>query len=778
MLFLYGPGWSQTKNGSLSGFVFDKTNQETIPGANVYFNEITLGGVSNMSGYYVIPNIPEGDYTLLCQYMGYKAFTQKIHFKENSDVKLNIFLEEELIESQTIIVEAESLRTSERLFRQPVSKVILTPAQIKKIPQVAEADLLRSLQTLPGILPISDFSSALYVRGGTPDQNLYMIDGADVYNPEHAFGLFSTFDADAIKHVDMSKGGFGAEYGGRLSSVMDVIYLDGNREEVEGSLSIGMLSAKANIQVPIGKFGSVSGSIRRAYIVQTIGQFMDDIPNYYFYDMNLKAFFDINANNKLTISFFGGKDALDFKFNENSDEDVGFGYDWGNTTASLRYTRVFTPRFFSNFWFTRSYFSSEFDFDGGLDLSEKNKLYDNTFKNYLEYAYSRDLFFTMGLELKLLEGVFKQVFPSGMADVHQYRSHYVGFINMNLKPTWRWDIVAGLRYNYFDSERSFTGFDPRLALKYRLSETAHLKLAGGVYHQYLHRIPRGFMAGLWTTSDQYQGAASSNHLIAGFQKELGENFSLEIETYYKNYHNLYTYNFNSMLKVKPKDYDANGYPIYTDTEGLFNRGDGYSAGIELLIKKDSGPVTGWLGYSYAYTQYTVDGINQDKSFAPRHDRPSTINLVSNMDVKNLVRSLRGEEPIRGGSRWMFGLNFVYSSGQPITTPSSAYVTGKLPDMSETQSGNPNGGTTYTIYPSEINAFRLPPYARLDLSVTYEKYYKSWSLMPYVQVFNALNRKNIWFIGYEDESTAEMIIQKVTPYYMLPVLPTMGVNIKF
>jgi len=286
---------------------------------------------------------------------------------------------------------------------------------------VAEADLLRSLQTLPGILPLSDFSSALYVRGGTPDQNLYLIDGTDVYNPEHTFGIFSTFNTDAIKQVELPQGGFGAEYGGRLSSVLNVTNLDGNREEFEGSAAISLLSAKTTLQGPLGKTGSLSGSFRRTYFDQTVGRAVDEIPNYYFYDGNLKAFFDFGRDN-LTISAYGGRDFLDVVFNPDATEETGLITDWGNKTTSARWTRVFTPRLFSTFWVTGSRFSSDLLIEVA-DIRERNFVSDLTFKGTLEHHRSRQFQTRLGFEQKNLEVQFRQVFPEGLIDVRHRPRH-------------------------------------------------------------------------------------------------------------------------------------------------------------------------------------------------------------------------------------------------------------------------------------------------------------------------------------------------------------------
>ena len=283
-----------TKSGtSASGFVYDESNGEALVGANVYINELKFGATTNISGYFFIPDLPTGVYTFVFSYIGYQTITKEVKVEFNKDTHVEVKLRLESIETDEVIVSDEYERVSEKLFSKPVSKIELNPAQINNIPRFVEADLLRALQTLPGITSLSDFSSALYIRGGTPDQNLYLIDGTDVYNPEHAFGIFSTFNTNAIKKVEVSKGGFGAEYGGRLSSVLDVTNLDGNRNKFEGVANISLLSASTTLQTPLGSIGSLSGSLRRTYIDQTYAKWIDEVPDYYFYDGNLKAYFDL-----------------------------------------------------------------------------------------------------------------------------------------------------------------------------------------------------------------------------------------------------------------------------------------------------------------------------------------------------------------------------------------------------------------------------------------------------------------------------------------------------
>ncbi len=756
----------QTK-GTISGFVYDNQSGEALIGANVFLQDTYFGSSTNVSGYYSLPKVPVGNYTLLCQYIGYKTFSTSIKITSNMDKQFNIRMDPATIETEEVFVYADSVRTSVRLYRKSISKIQLKPREIERIPQVVEADLLRSLQTMPGIMPVSDYSSELYVRGGTPDQNLYLIDGADVYNPEHFFGLFSTFNTDAIKNVDISKGGFGAEYGGRLSSVLDVTNLDGNRREYQGKVAISLLSAKTTMQYPLGKYGAISGSFRRTYFDQTLAKAIDDIPDYYFYDGHLKAFIDIDNRNKLTISFYKGQDNLDFQLNNATTEEEELDYDWGNTTYSIRWTHIFSSSLFGNFWTTFSDFDSDFSFE---EFMEENDMGDRSLKGNLEYYYSQNLNLKLGFEYKSIHGTFRQKFPGGRVEVDRWGKYIASYIQSEWNPMPLLEIQTGLRYNYFDSNKSFQNLAPRLSVKYRLTDTINLKSAFGIYHQYLFRIPRTFIADIWTSSDEFYGNSTSHHYIMGFQKEISDNFELEIETYYKDYSNLYSYDYFFYTGLKPKNYTDNGEPIYQSTQGLFNRGNGHSYGLEFLLRKNSGPITGWASYTLSRAIQKIEGVNQSENFVPRHDRTHTLNLIGNIDIKNSLRQLRGVDYHRDKTTWRLGFGVVYASGQPITTTSSIYVTNPLPDQ-YFYSG-------YNLYPTERNNFRLPPYFRFDLSLTMEKRYKSWTLAPYLQIFNVTNRKNVWFIDYDDEIQGNKLIQKVDTFSMFPILPTIGVTMTF
>ena len=777
MCFIISETFAQSKKATISGFVYDSSNGEAMIGVNVYIKNAGIGGSTNNSGYFVINSAPIGKQTLQFSSVGYKTISVDVDVSSDQHKQLRVELTPKSVNINEVTISSDKEKLADKLFAKPASKIEMSGSQVNAIPKVIEADLLRALQTMPGITAISDFSSELYVRGGTPDQNLYLIDGADVYNPDHAFGIFSTFNTNAIKKVEVSKGGFGAEYGGRLSSVLDVTNLDGNRNKFEGIFNLSLLSGSTTLQIPIGSIGSISGSFRRTYIDQTYAKWSKDIPDYYFYDGNLKGFFDLSEQDKLSLSFFKSSDNLKYKQDKDAPESFGFFYDWGNTTGSLNWKHIFNQNIFSSFWVTGSSFSSNFKFDKILNLSEKNELSDYSFKGLIEYYATNELTFKLGAEHKILRFLYDEEWEQGRVDIEQRDHLTTAYLNAGWSPTILWDFEAGARLNYFKADISSTNIEPRLAIKYRLSETSSIKFASGIYHQYLDRVPRLFFSSIWCSADKYIKPSSSYHYILSYQKQLGDLLQLEVETYYKNYKNLYSYNQNLNAMVTPGYFDASGNPVYNNTKGIFTRGDGNSLGFEVLLRKDVGAITGWVSYSLARTKNTYDGINQGNEYAPRHDRASVVNFILNSDISDLFSGNWNGEPTPKSSKWLLGLNFIYASGQPITAPASAYQVSTVPDGNDnTIPGENIPG--YKLYPGSIDSYRLPAYSRMDLSITYEKDYGSWTLSPYLQIFNIGSRKNIWFIQYQSEFKNNSIIQTVKKVNMLPILPSIGVTVKF
>jgi hypothetical protein len=276
---------------------------------------------------------------------------------------------------------------------------------------------------------------------------------------------------------------------------------------------------------------------------------------------------------------------------------------------------------------------------------------------------------------------------------------------------------------------------------------------------------------IWTTADNYVKGSWADHFVLGYQLSVAEKVNLEIEGYYKDYRNIYNYNPTFLADLSPEEYDQNNLPMFSNTKGLFNRGDGKSYGLEILLRKDNGTFTGWAGYSFSRTEFVIDNVNKGTAFPPRHDRTHAVNITVNFDLNNFFRELKGIPPVSASNKWSLGVNFTYFSGQPITLPGSVYIADGSPDWEINKN-------SLSIYPSAINEFRLPYYARLDLSVTYEIQYDGWSLSPYLQIFNVLNRKNVWFIRYENTIENNMIKQKADNVNMFPILPSIGVHINF
>jgi hypothetical protein len=760
--------FSQIKENTITGYIFNSRG-EALFGADIHISGTHKGATSNLKGYFAIRGVNAGEQILLVSFVGYKSLTRKINVNNSYNEIIKITLEEGVVEKQEVIIKVDSIKFIEKMFLEPISTINLTAVQIKNIPQLVEADLFRTLQTIPGIQSLSDYSSSLYVRGGTPDQNLYMVDGTEVYNPEHAFGLFSVFNTSVIKKVELSKGGFGAEYGGRLSSVLNVTNMDGNRNNFIGEVNINLISAAATFQSPLGSIGSVSGSFRRTFIDQTYAKVIREIPDYYFYDGNIKAYFDLGEKDKLIFSFFGGNDKLNYVFDKNMANSVSFLYNWGNTTAGLNWLRVINPDMVGSFWVTFSNFNSNFNFpDAGF--IETNKILDYTIKGNLEYYLKKNFILKLGFENKILAGKLNENFPGSLVDIVMHRNQYTGYLTSSFRPYEEFGIEFGLRYDFFRSDKNYQNLDPRVTFKYRLSELSNLKFSAGIYHQYLDRIPRLFLTSIWTSADQYYSGSSANHFILGYQQSIDQIYSLDVEVYYKRYFNVYIFNQNYLADIVPDYYNNNGVPVFTDTRNLYLRGDSRSLGMDILLRKNYGFITGWFSYTYSLTRTETDGINHYQYYYPRHDRTHSINLITNINLNDFIAFLYGNSIKTASSKWTFGMNFVYSTGQPLTIPGFTYFINQLPDWN-------NSKYNVNLYPSNVNTARLPAYIRMDLNLSWEKNYGNWIFAPYLQIFNVGNRKNTWFISY-DTKMSTGIIQEIKYNSMMPIVPSLGVNIKF
>ncbi len=746
--------FSQTKQ-NISGYVMDSLSKEPIIGAMVYAEKMNTGKFTNNSGYFNLPDMP-GGCEIRISHPGYETETLSM----NSGEIKKIFLKEKPFTSKEVVTTADMTNQKEELYSKKISSIELSGQQLKSIPQLVEGDLLRTLQSMPGVATISDFSSELFVRGGQSDQNLFMVDGVEIYNPTHLFGLLSTFNTEAIKKVTFSKGGFGAEYGGRLSSVVDVINIDGNRNEFQCVADWNLLTLKATAQMPISDFGSVSASFRRTYFDQFLSN--NGSSHYFFYDGNLKAAFDVSEKNKLTLSFFASKDILYNPFSRSIIESLE--YNWNNITASLNWQSILTENIFTNAWITYSKYKSDYDFESER-IKEINNISDLTMKFNAELFYSNELKFKSGLDLKFLGLELNQKFPVVKNDYRQNSVSFSLYGSANWQPNPLWDIELGMRGNFFSSTKSFLHLEPRFAAKYRLSESSSLKYAFGIYNQYLHRIYRGFIMGLYTMADKDIGVSNSMHNILGYNFNIAENLSIEMELYHKKLNNIYSLDQLFLIDASQGFFDiATNTPKFNPSGVDFLKGEGYSYGLEILLRKSAGAFTGFIGYTLSKTEYEFSILNQGNPFPPRHHRTHSLNAALSADLLGLIRKREDEKD----SRLLLGLNFSYSSGQPFSLPSSGYKI--LNPIAKIDS--------MVVYPMKLNNGRLPYYIRMDLSLRYEIYFSRWKMTPYLQVFNIGNRKNIWAVEYNDSRDEEGISMGAKSIGMIPIIPSIGITAEF
>ncbi len=772
--------FSQTSGGkTISGFVYDKTTGETLIGANVILkgSGIITGASTNNNGYFIIFNAPAGKDTIIASYIGYNSSGRIINIKDNYSGLLKFYLKQSSIEVGTVVVKGNASSAAQRAFNRPISMMSMTAQQVNGIPKVVESDLLRALQTMPGIVSLSDFSSAIYVRGGTPDQNLYLVDGAEIYDPEHAFGIFSTFNTDAIKKVEVYKGGFGPQFDDRLSSVIDVIDNDGNRNNFQGTFDLSLIAANLTLTYPLGSLGSISGSFRRTYIDQTYARIDKNIPPYYFFDGNLKAFLQLSDNDNLTLSYFDSGDNLNYQFEQGNPQSPSIIIKWGNLVGSINWEHLFSDKLFSSFYLTYSGFYSNFGITQISNVSENNPLNDYTAREALTYYASNKFMLQAGAEYKRVNLAFTENFSSGIANVTSGTYEASAYANLKWQPNPLWQINAGFRLERFKSDTTYTHLDPRFSVKYRLTANSSLKFSTGIYHQYMDAVERPFLSNIWLSSDKYISDSRADHFILGYDLQIGSVLDFETEAYYKSYKNIYTFNYNFNAEVSPSYYTKSGLPVYATPENVFSGGSGKSYGIEFLLRKDIGAVTGWVSYSLSRTTVKFNGINQNVFFPPRWNRTSVVDFVLTGNINSIFSGRWNEPPPKSSSNWILGLDFVFTSGQPITLPSSMYFINTLPAW-DYYSLTGKRLPSFQLYPGMIDSFKLPDYIRLDLSITWQKDFGTWSIAPYLQIYNAGNRKNVWFIRYTSSEQNGIITPTITTESELPLLPSLGVTIKF
>ena len=724
------------QNATLSGYIKDRSNKETLPFANVLIKELKIGAASNIEGYFAVPNIPPGQYTVVISLLGYRNAEFSINTEKEKRIVKEIFLDEQYVQVNEVIISAEM---EEEKRSTQTSRIVMQAKDIATLPTIGEADLFRALQLMPGVKAVSEISSGLSVRGGSTDQNLILLDGTVVYNPSHLFGFFSTFNNDAIKDIDLMKGGFPAEYGGRLSSVLNVTNIDGDRVKTHGKASVSLLSTRVTGEGPLGN-GSWFLSGRRTYLDQVVSiakldTGKDALPLYYFYDANVKINQDLSENDKISLVGYFGRDDLLWKIENGA---LTLKLNWGNTTGAVKWTHIFDQTLFSDFIFSYSKYNARTEFNiGGFSAGQDNGVIDYSLKGDLDYFYSNEHLIKFGIWWSQYEVTYSQ---SGDGDPYVFKERPAQ-ISIYGQDEWiideRWITQFGLRFEYQDLTKKFN-IGPRFNVRYNLDENSMIKFASGLYYQFLNAVPAGTDNGaspfdIWIPINEKMVPSRSIDFVLGYENHLTDEWHLSLEGYYKKFYDL--------LNFKRE------FTRTLDVSELFYTGDGTSYGIEAYLQKQIGSITGSFAYTLSRTLRQFPALNGGKEFEPKYDRRHDLTFTASYDF---------------GENWKLTAVYNYATGQTYTMGAGRYQQNIL-------------GRSYDfVIIQDIYNRRLSPYHRLDLSITK---YTTWFDLPaswYFQIYNVYNHRNVWFKQF-DNSKNPIEITDVT---LLPLIPTFGFDIKF
>jgi hypothetical protein len=773
------PLTGQTKKFTISGYVREEATGEAMIGAVVSIREINKGTATNTYGFYSL-TVDSGSYDLTATYVGFQEFRQ--HIALNQDIHIDI----KMIPKENKEVVITDKKPDENITDGQMSTNRLEMKQVKQIPAfLGEVDVLKTIQLLPGVKGGAEGNSGFYVRGGGPDQNLILLDEATVYNAGHLFGFFSVFNGDAVKDINLIKGGMPAQYGGRLSSVLDISMKEGNNQKFRTEGGIGVISSRITVQGPIKKdTASFIISARRTYIDVLMQPFIkDDSPfkgsGYYFYDLNTKINWRIDSNNTIFASAYFGRDV--FTYNDTK-SDFAVSIPWGNATTSLRWNHIISPRMFVNstlvfsdyhFSFIAEQDGFEFkllsgirDFNAKLDFSwlPSNAHYVRFGMNYTWHIFTPNNVSAKSGETEFdLGGV-----------IRQFAHEAAVYVNDDWDVTSRLRISAGLRYSYFmmvgpfsryikdvtgstvdtavyglfDKVQDYGGIEPRLSLRFMINDRSSVKAAFTQNYQYVHLAtlsPISLPTDIWVPcSDVVKPQLGWQYAVGYFRNFLDNTYETSVEVYYKKMLNQVEFSPGAL----PEDNVNNN----TDNNFVFGTGESY--GAEFFLKKRTGKLNGWVGYTLSWTTRTFPEINNGEMFYARYDRRHDASLV-------LVYELN--------EHWSFGTVFVYGTGNAITLPISRYII----------EGNilPEYGPR--------NGYRMMPYHRLDVSATWtckEKkvfqhpFRSSWNFA----VYNVYNRHNPYFIFFDNEGSIQDGSLKVSAKQvsLFPILPSVTWNFTF
>jgi hypothetical protein len=754
------------KSATISGFIRDAKTGETLTGAVIYPKENpNIGITSNSYGYFSL-TLPVGKYSLIVQFMGYKTKSFPLDLKEN--VKLTFDLEEESIALKEITI------TGEKNNNNVVQSELISKINVKEIQNIpvilGEKDILKTIQLLPGVTPAGEGNAGFYVRGGGVDQNLILLDEAPVYNPSHLLGFFSTFNSDAIKDITLYKGGFPAEYGGRLSSVVDVKMNEGNNKVYHVSGGIGLIASRLAIEGPIIKNkGSFMIAARRTYADLFLKLLSRNGPDsiaskstLYFYDLNMKVNYEFSEKDRVYISCYLGRD------NFNLGGTVGLN--WGNVTATARWNHIISDKLFSNTSLIYSKYSYNFNVAVGTKtMNVISQIQDWNLKEDLHYYLNSNNTLKFGFNSIYHTFVPSKVDSTVFFHVRSVDNRYAlenafyisndQTISPHLKATY------GLRYSIFSSIgpgtvytydqvadvvdsatypkgkifNTYSGFEPRLLLNYIINDSSSVKVSYARTRQYIHLLSNTTSStpfDLWVPSNINILPEIADQYTLGYFRNFSNNmYETSVEVYYKSLQNQIDYRNGANLILNNK----------VESQLVFGKGWGY--GAEFLIRKKYGKLTGWISYTLSKAKRQFPDINAGTTFLAKQDRPNNIAIVGMYELNPKIT---------------FSATWIYISGNPVTFPSGRYAV----------DGN------IVPYYTERNSYRMPDYHRLDIGLTWQRkktatFESNWNF----SIYNVYARANAYAINFQQDPNNPTKMQAVQ-LSLFRFVPAITYNFKF
>lgn len=773
LVFSINPAFSQSKK-TISGFIKDAENGETLIGANIYIKENPqLGTTTNLYGFYSL-SLPSGNYTLVASYLGYQN-NEQVLTVEDSDIRINISMSTSASTLEEFVI--SGARSNENTQSTDMGRVELSTDRIKSIPMLlGEVDIMKAIQLLPGIQAAGEGNSGIYVRGGGPDQNLVLLDDAIVYNVGHLFGFFSVFNADAVKNTTVIKGSMPAEYGGRLSSVIDISMKDGNDKKHEMEGGIGIISSRLTAQGPIKKEkSSYLISARRTYAFDLAQPALKKTDfagtNYHFFDINLKANYRFSDKDRLYFSAYFGRDV--FVYNS-VPRDTKIRIPWGNATATLRYNHLFNNKMFMNASFIFTDYNFRFTgvqrdftfklFSGIRDYNFKIDFdyYPND-RHHIKFGYqytyhrftpntaegsSGDTEFSTDVSRRHAMQM-AAYFRDEIAVTDWFKLN-VGFRTSLFMHVGPFNEVIGdfpendtIFYKPLKVVQTYAGFEPRISARFAINKMSSIKAGVSFNDQYVHLISTSnstLPTDIWVPSSKLIKPQKSIQYALGYFQNFKDNeYETSVEVYYKTMKNQIEFGEDKVAELGE------------DIENSYVFGSGYSYGIETFVKKAYGDFNGWIGYTFSRTRRRFDEINEGKTFPARFDRTHDVSINAAYEINK---------------KWSLGATWVFATGNAFTLPIEYNLVGLVPLQ---QYG-------------ERNSFRMPSYHRLDFSVTFNpqpKKERRFKSSFNFSIYNVYNRRNTYFIYYDIEGdVSSEITTKAYKVSIFPIIPSFTWNFKF